>query len=236
MFSQLDATAELVLNGKEFKECIIQRDKVKFLIYKIIKRGTDIIFGLIGCLLLIPVAIFIKIITLCFLDFHSIFYCQNRIGKNGKEFKLYKFRSMIPDADAKLKKILKEDKEKAKEYRKMKKLTNDPRITKIGRILRKTSIDELPQMINVLLGQMTLIGNRPYLPREKKDMGKYYKDIIKTKPGLSGFWQVSLRSRGTFQQRLKMEQYYSKHCGLKFDIQIFFKTIGVVFKLDENAN
>lgn len=104
MFSQLDATAELVLNGKEFKECIILRDKVKFLIYKIIKRGTDIIFGLIGCLLLIPVAIFIKIITLCFLDFHSIFYCQNRIGKNGKEFKLYKFRSMIPDADAKLKK------------------------------------------------------------------------------------------------------------------------------------
>ena len=123
---------------------------------------------------------------------------------------------MIPDADAKLKKILKEDKEKAKEYRKMKKLKNDPRITKIGRILRKTSIDELPQMINVLLGQMTLIGNRPYLPREKKDMGKYYRDIIKTKPGLSGFWQVSLRSRGTFQQRLKMEQYYSTHCGLKF--------------------
>lgn len=235
MFSQLDATAELVLNGKEIKEHMIQRDRIRFLIYKIIKRGTDILFSLVGCLLLIPISLLVKIITLCSLDFHSIFYCQNRIGKNGKEFKLYKFRSMVPNADEELRRILKEDKEKAKEYKKMKKLTNDPRITKIGRVLRRTSIDELPQMINVLFGQMTLIGNRPYLPREKKDMGKYYQDIIKTKPGLSGFWQVSLRSRGTFQQRLKMEQYYSNHCGLKFDIQIFFKTIGVVFKLDENA-
>ena len=235
MFSQLDATAELVLNGKEIKEHMIQRDKIKFLVYKIMKRGADILFSLVGCLLLIPISLLVKIITLCSLDFHSIFYCQNRIGKNGKEFKLYKFRSMIPNADEELKRILKEDKEKAKEYKKMKKLTNDPRITKIGCLLRRTSIDELPQMINVLFGQMTLIGNRPYLPREKKDMGKYYKDIIKTKPGLSGFWQVSLRSRGTFQQRLKMEQYYSNHCGLKFDIQIFFKTIGVVLKLDENA-
>lgn len=203
--------------------------------YFFVKRLFDILMAIIGIIVMIPIALLVKISYMLTGDFDSIFYKQKRIGKNGKNIYIYKFRSMIPNADEELKRILKEDKEKAKEYKKMKKLTNDPRITKIGRLLRRTSIDELPQMINVLFGQMTLIGNRPYLPREKKDMGKYYKDIIKTKPGLSGFWQVSLRSRGTFQQRLKMEQYYSNHCGLKFDIQIFFKTIGVVLKLDENA-
>ena len=137
---------------------------------------------------------------------------------------------MIPNADKELERILKEDKEKAKEYKKMKKLDNDPRITKIGKIIRKTSIDELPQLINILKGDMSLIGNRPYLPREKKDMKGFYEDIIKTKPGLSGFWQVSLRSRGTFKDRLKMEKYYSNNCSLKFDFQILLKTFGAVIK------
>ena len=111
-------------------------------------------------------------------DFHSIFFTQNRIGKNGKEFKFFKFRTMVVNADEVLFKLLKEDKEMAKEYKKNRKLKNDPRITKLGKILRRTSIDELPQLINVFLGNMTMIGNRPYLPREKEDMGKYYKDIM----------------------------------------------------------
>ena len=139
---------------------------------------------------------------------------------------------MIPDADEVLKELLKKDKALANEYKINKKLDNDPRITKMGNIIRRYSIDELPQLINILLGQMSFVGNRPYLPREKKDMGNYYKDIIKTKPGLTGFWQVSLRSRGTFEQRLKMERYYSNHFGLRFDISIFFKTFSVVFGKD----
>lgn len=202
--------------------------KVKKKIYLFIKRFFDIFCALIGCMFLIPIIIVIKVLTMCSGDFKSIFFTQKRIGKNGKEFNLYKFRSMVPNADEVLFKMLKEDKKLAREYKINKKLTNDPRITKIGRVIRKISIDELPQLINILKGNMTLIGNRPYLPREKKDMGEYYNDIIKTKPGLTGFWQVNLRSRGTFEDRLKMEKYYSNHAGLKMDTKIFFRTFKVV--------
>ena len=96
------------------------------------------------------------------------------------------------------KEILRTDKELAKEYRRMKKFHDDPRITKVGRFIRRTSIDELPQLINIFMGDMSFIGNRPYLPREKKDMGKYFNEIVKTKPGLTGYWQVSGRSNNTF--------------------------------------
>ena len=165
-------------------------------------------------------------------DFNSVFYTQDRIGKNGKIFKLYKFRSMIPNADKVLEEMLKEDNEITREYKLNKKLKNDPRISKVGKVIRKLSIDELPQVINILKGDMSLIGNRPYLPREKKDMGKYYKEIIKTRPGLTGYWQVNGRSATTFKDRLKLESYYSKHCGLKMDIKIFFKTFKVVLFKD----
>ena len=130
--------------------------------------------------------------------------------------------------------MLKEDKALAEEYKINKKLTNDPRITKMGKVLRRTSIDELPQLINILKGDMSLIGNRPYLPREKEDMGKYFYDIVKTKPGLTGYWQVNLRSRGTFDDRLVMEQYYSNNAGFKMDVNIFFKTFKEVL-FEKNA-
>lgn len=200
--------------------------------YFVIKRVFDILVSLVGCLFLVPIAIVIKIITICTGDFHSIFYSHERIGKDGKTFKLYKFRSMVPHADEILYKMLEEDEAIRKEYSKMKKLENDPRITKIGKILRKTSIDELPQIINILKGDMSLIGNRPYLLREKDDMLFYYNDIVKTKPGLTGYWQVNLRSRGNFEERLKMEQYYSNNYSLKMDIIIFFKTFSVLLKHD----
>ena len=134
---------------------------------------------------------------------------------------------MVPNADDILMEMLK-DKKIADEYNKNKKLKNDPRITKVGKIIRKTSLDEIPQFINILKGDMSLVGNRPYLPREKDDMGKYYDDIIKTKPGLTGYWQVSGRSDVSFKNRLKLEQYYSNNYSFKLDIQIVFKTIKVV--------
>jgi undecaprenyl-phosphate galactose phosphotransferase len=161
-------------------------------------------------------------------DFKSVFYSQYRIGKNGKEFKFYKFRTMVVNADEVLEKLLKEDKAAAKEYKINKKLKNDPRITKVGKFLRKTSLDELPQVINIFIGDMSIIGNRPYLPREKKDMGKSFDTIVSTKPGLTGYWQVSGRSDTTFAKRLELESYYSQHCGLKLDLKIFFKTFFVV--------
>ena len=202
--------------------------KVKRRIYLISKRLFDIIVSLIGLIFLLPVALIIKIIYMFSGDFHSIFFVQDRIGKNGKNFKFFKFRTMVPNADEILFKALANDEKLREEYSMNKKLKHDPRITKAGKIIRKCSIDELPQFINIFLGDMTLIGNRPYLPREKKDMGEYFDDIVSTKPGLTGWWQVSGRSDVSFQKRLELETYYSKHAGFKIDFKIFFKTFKVV--------
>ena len=202
--------------------------KIKYRMYLIIKRVFDIVCAFIGCLFLLPVAIIVKISYILNKDYDSIFFKQQRIGKDGKLFNFYKFRSMVPNADEVLFKLLETDEEAANEYKINKKLENDPRITKMGKILRKTSIDELPQLINILKGDMSLIGNRPYLLREKEDMGNYYNDILKTKPGLTGYWQVSGRSDTTFEERLILEKYYSNHNSLRLDIKIFFKTFSVV--------
>ena len=203
---------------------------IKKYLYFGVKRLFDILIALIGCLFLLPIILIVKISYLLHKDFDSIFFRQKRIGKNGKEFNLYKFRSMVPNADEVLKELLKNDEAARKEYKVNKKLKNDPRVTSMGKILRVTSLDELPQFINIFKGEMSLIGNRPYLPREKEDMGLYYNDIIKTKPGLTGLWQVMGRSNTTFEERLKLEQYYSNNFGFRIDIKIFFKTFGVVLK------
>ena len=206
----------------------IEHKSIRIVTYLFIKRFFDIIISLVGIVFLIPIAIIIKFINILNGDFYPIFFTQVRIGKNGENFKFYKFRSMIPNADEVLFKILKENKELAVEYKENKKLKNDPRITKVGKIIRKLSIDELPQLINILKGDMSFIGNRPYLPREKEDMGDYFNDIVKTKPGLTGLWQVSGRSNTTFKKRLELESYYSDNNSLKLDIKIFFKTFSVV--------
>ena len=224
---ELIKTKEIIMNVEQ-QEVLKEKISLKELSYRFIKRTFDIICGLIGVICLIPMALIIKIAYMCSGDFYTIILTQNRIGKNGKEFKFYKFRSMIPFADDALFKLLKEDKEAAKEYKKNKKLKHDPRITKIGKIIRKLSIDELPQLINVLKGDMSIIGNRPYLPREKEDMAEYYEGIIKTKPGITGYWQVNGRSNTTFKERLELEKYYSENYSLLLDIKIFLKTFKVV--------
>ena len=206
----------------------MNRVSVRKLGYLFVKRVFDIVCGLIGVIVLIPVGIILKIIIMATGDFHPIIFTQNRIGKNGKEFKFYKFRSMVPNADEVLFRTLEMDKVAAEEYKKNKKFKNDPRITKVGKVIRKLSIDELPQLINVLKGDMSIIGNRPYLPREKEDMEEYYDDIIKTKPGITGYWQVNGRSKTSFKERLKLEKYYSNNYSLILDIKIFFKTFKVV--------
>ena len=133
-----------------------------------LKRIFDIIFGIFGVIILMPVTLVIFIINLLNKQ-RKIFYIQERIGKNGKPFKMLKFNSMVDNADKVLEKYLKENESAAKEYKKYKKIKNDPRITKVGAFLRRTSLDELPQVINVVKGDMSLIGPRPYLPREKGD-------------------------------------------------------------------
>ena len=210
------------------KENNIKEISYKKITYLFIKRFFDILISIIGIILLIPITIFVKIAYICTGDFTKVIFVQERIGKDGKLFKFYKFRSMVPNADEVLFRTLELDKIMAEEYNKNKKLKNDPRITKVGRLIRKLSIDEFPQFINVFLGDMTLIGNRPYLPREKEDMGNYYEDIIKTKPGLTGYWQVNGRSNTTFEERLKLEKEYSEKATLLLDIKILFKTFIVV--------
>ena len=203
-------------------------DNIKEYSYLFIKRLFDIIVSLIGSILLIPIIFIVKIAYMISGDFNKIIFTQNRIGKDGKEFKLYKFRSMIPNADEVLYKLLSENDEVRKEYSINKKLKNDPRITKVGKVIRKLSIDELPQVFNILKGDMSLIGNRPYLPREKEDMWVYYNQIVKTKPGLTGYWQVSGRSNVTFNDRLVLETWYSNHNSFLLDTKIFFKTFKTV--------
>lgn len=196
-------------------------------IFYFVKRFFDVIVGILGIFALIPLILIVKIISIINGDHDSIFYSQERIGKNGKIFKLYKFRSMVPNADIELKKLLRKKKYR-EEYKLNKKIKDDPRITKVGKFLRKTSLDEVPQFINILKGDMAFVGNRPYLPREKEDMADSYNDIVATKPGLTGYWQVNGRSDISFKKRLELEQFYSNNYSLMLDVKIIFKTIKVV--------
>lgn len=194
------------------------------------KRAFDIFVGFFGILMMLPLAFIIKAVSIYNRDYTSIFYKQQRIGKNGKLFTMYKFRTMVSNADEVLVELMRKNPEFRNEYYQNKKVKNDPRITKVGRFLRKTSLDEIPQFINVFLGEMSLVGNRPYLPIEKEDMGGYYKIITSTKPGITGIWQVSGRSKTSFQKRLILEKNYSMHHNLKTDLEIIKKTIVQVFK------
>ncbi len=197
---------------------------------RMIKRMMDIVGGFFGTLLLVPLTIGIYIANLIVNDKGPIFYAQKRIGKNGKIFTIYKYRSMVVNADKKLNRYLKENEEAKKEYEKYKKLKDDPRITKVGNFLRKTSLDEFPQFINVLKGEMSLVGPRPYLRREKKDMGDNYKVITSVKPGITGYWQVNGRSEKDFKERTSMDVAYVHDQNLWFDVKIIVKTVLKIFK------
>lgn len=193
--------------------------------YIIVKRVFDIVFGLVGLIFLIPITVVVKIAYLCTRDTYSIFYAQPRIGKNGRVFKMVKFRSMVPNAEQELVELMKTDKKIEKEYTENRKLVDDPRITKVGKIIRRWSIDEMPQFLNVFWGSMSLIGNRPYLLGEKKEMGKYYKDIVKVKPGITGLWQISGHNNVSFKSRLELEATYAELMCFSLDAHIFWRTI-----------
>ena len=197
---------------------------------KFFKRTIDIIASIFGIIALLPLTICVYIANLICKDKGPVFYTQNRIGHNGKIFKMYKYRSMIVGADDKLEKYLEENEEARKEFDQYKKLKDDPRVTKVGKFIRKTSIDEFPQFINVLKGEMSLVGPRPYLEKEREDMNGYYKYIITCKPGLTGLWQVSGRSDCTFDERIDLDmEYYNNH-NLKMDIKIILKTVEKIVK------
>lgn len=190
-----------------------------------IKRSIDIIGSILGIICLIPITIILLIAKIALKEKGSLFYSQKRIGKDGKLFKMYKYRSMVVGADEILAQHLLENEGAREEFRVHKKLKNDPRITKLGKIIRKTSIDEFPQFINVLKGEMSLVGPRPYLPREKEDMKEYYTYIVNCKPGITGFWQVHGRNNVTFRDRLEMDLKYYNNKSLKQDVKLLKRTL-----------
>lgn len=210
-----------------------QKEKKTFneITYSFLKRTVDITASATALLLLSPVFLVTSLAIRKDSDGPAMF-TQKRIGKDGKLFEIYKFRTMVPDADKKLFELLDKDEKTREEYKVNKKLKHDPRITKVGNFLRKTSIDELPQLINVLKGDMSLVGPRPYLPREKEDMGDYYNTIIESKPGITGLWQVSGRSNTTFEDRLEFDKEYTENKGFFYDMGLLTKTVGVVIHKD----
>ncbi len=191
----------------------------------LLKRFIDILAGIAGCMLLIPLTIYVRYKNRKNGDTDPIFFTQERIGLNGKMIKIYKYRSMIPNAEAILDELMENDPEIREEYLTNKKLIHDPRITEVGHFLRRTSLDEFPQFINVLKGEMSLVGPRPYLPREREDMDIYYNSIIRCKPGITGMWQANGRSDVGFIDRCKFDDYYYRNWKLGLDMIIIYKTI-----------
>ncbi|MDR2542600.1 MAG: undecaprenyl-phosphate galactose phosphotransferase WbaP [Treponema sp.] len=202
-------------------------NKLKFSFNLLIKRILDITLVVIGGLLILPfillIALLIKITSP-----GPLFYKQKRLGKNGKHFNAYKFRSMAVDADEKLKKLLETNPELKTEWEKTHKLLNDPRITGIGKLLRRTSIDEFPQIINILKGEMSIVGPRPIVDEEIEKYGEDFLRVFSTTPGLTGMWQVSGRSDADYQDRVAYDIYYMQSWSVWLDLWIIFKTFGVV--------
>ncbi|NLJ08857.1 MAG: undecaprenyl-phosphate galactose phosphotransferase WbaP [Treponema sp.] len=191
------------------------------------KRALDLFLVSLGGILLMP--LFLIIALLIKLSSPGpVLYKHTRIGRNGKPFKAYKFRSMVVDADKRLKELLEKDPEARKEWEATFKLKNDPRITSIGRFLRKTSFDEFPQLINILRNEMSLVGPRPIVEAEIARYGKSFKRVFSVKPGLTGLWQVSGRSDTDYNERVAYDTFYIQSWSIWLDVWILYKTIGVV--------
>lgn len=194
-----------------------------------IKRVFDVVCTLIGIICLSP--FFLAIALWIYKDSPGpIIFKHRRVRRDGKEFNCYKFRSMCVDADVKLKELLARDPEARKEWETEFKLKNDPRITKSGAFLRKTSLDELPQLFNVLKGEMSLVGPRPIIQDEVPKYGPYIKDFYMVRPGVTGMWQTSGRSDTTYEERVQMDTWYVRNWNVWFDIVLIWRTIAVVLK------
>ena len=206
---------------------------IKF--YKLIKIIFDLLFSIIflisGLPLFLIISFFIKLSSR-----GPIFFSQERIGKNNIPFKCFKFRTMYPEANDILENLLMNDFELKREFEETHKIKNDPRITTIGKILRKTSLDELPQFINVLRGEMSIVGPRPIVREENDKYGENYKKVSSIKPGITGLWQVSGRNNLTYKRRVMLDIIYVDNYNLLMDLRILLRTFGVIlFPLDRGA-
>ena len=194
------------------------------------KRIIDIIGAIVGIAILVPLTIVVWIVNKLNKEDGPLFYSQERIGKDGKHFKMYKFRSMVVDAEEKLEILLKENEDLRKEFEETRKLKNDPRITKIGKILRKTSLDEFPQFVNVLKGEMSIVGPRAVIDGEIEKFGEHKKEVLSVKPGVTGYWAANGRSDTSYEERVELETYYANNLSIPLDVTILAKTVVSVVK------
>ncbi|MCH4569094.1 sugar transferase [Bacillus sp. ES1-5] len=194
--------------------------------YLLAKRCIDFIGALCGLILLSPVFLIVSVLIKYEDSKGPIFFKQIRIGKNEKEFHMYKFRSMVIDAEEKLEGLLKHNEVSGAMF----KMKEDPRVTKIGKFIRKTSIDELPQLLNVLKGEMSLVGPRPPLPREVKKYTAYDKQRLLVTPGCTGLWQVTERNSVGFKEMVELDLEYINKRSVFYDLKIIFKTIQIMIK------
>lgn len=200
-------------------------------IYKIMKRGMDIFIASIALVLLLPLFLIITIAIK--LDSKGkVIFKHKRIGKDGKEIYIYKFRTMVENAEDLIKSFTPEQ---MKEFKENFKLEKDPRVTKVGDFLRKTSLDELPQLINILKGDLALIGPRPVINDELEKYSTNKSKFLSVTPGLTGYWAANGRSNTTYEQRMTMELYYVDNISLKLDAEIFAKTVVSVLKREGAA-
>ncbi|MGM0258456.1 hypothetical protein IGK73_000291 [Enterococcus sp. AZ102] len=191
-----------------------------------LKRFIDVVGSIIGLVIAAIIILFVAIAMKIDEPKGPIFFAQTRVGKNGKEFKMYKIRSMCIDAEEKLAELIRHNEIEGAMF----KMKDDPRITKVGKFIRKTSIDELPQLWNVLKGDMSLVGPRPPLLRELKKYTELDRERLLVKPGCTGLWQVSGRNELDFQQMVELDIQYIDNLSIKNDIFIIFKTIIVMIK------
>lgn len=209
------------VSTKTYKEVLTKKTP-----YRVVKRIMDVALSSIALVVLSPVFAIIAL-AIKMESKGSVFFKHTRIGKDGKIIKIYKFRSMVENAEDLIKNFTPEQ---MKEYKENYKLTDDPRITKVGKFLRKTSLDELPQLINIIKGELSIIGPRPVVQDELEKYGPNAQKFLSVTPGLTGYWAANGRSSTTYEERMKMELYYVENISFKLDIEVFFKTIISVLK------
>lgn len=215
------------LNDKSSLQIWLDKNKLNSRFsYFFVKRIIDIVGSFFGLIFLLPIFVYLSFKIKQEEPNGPIFFSQERVGKNGKLFKMYKFRSMCVDAEDKLEELLKLNEVDGAMF----KIKEDPRVTRIGRFIRKTSLDEIPQFWNVLKGDMSLVGPRPPLVRETKEYSHYDKQRLFVKPGCTGLWQVSGRNHVGFSEMVNLDIEYIQKASIIFDVKIILRTIRVVIK------
>ena len=217
-------------SNKKKNKFVLRNNRMSRNLYEFFKRIFDIICSLMAVIILLPI-FFIVFLAIKIESKGPVIFSQERVGINNKSFKMYKFRSMVVNAED-LKEVLKKQNERKGP---MFKIKDDPRVTRVGKFIRKTSIDELPQLLNILKGEMSIVGPRPSLPNEVREFEPWMMDRLKVKPGLTCYWQVSGRDQIGFEKWMELDVKYVKDRSFLLDLKLIFKTFFVLFG-DKNAS